>query len=418
MTGAIIRPLRPPPSPGPLETHAPPSGRQWPRLDPAALYGLPGDVVRTLEKETEADPAALLGTFLCMYGSTVGPGSGRAVADGAQHPPRLFVVIAGQTAKARKGTSWQRDRQVMQTTDPDFSSRVVSGMASGEGLVEEAADRADKRILVYESEFARTLNVAARDGSTLSAILRQAWDGDTLRVMTRGNRLVAEGAHISVLAHITTEELKAKLTGLEAANGFANRFLFVCARRSRLLPDGGNLDDSDLHWLADRLRPTLDKAKTTGVMRRTGAAEELWRHIYSQAAQDDPGGLLGGLVARADGQLLRLSVTYALADGATLVDLDHLEAAVAFWRYCRESAEYIFGNSLGNPDAERVLAVVRAAEAGMLPKRALAEQLGKSIWGSRLDRALDVLEDKGLIIRTPGSPTGGRPRTLIVAIDG
>jgi hypothetical protein len=373
-------------------------------------------VVRTLEKETEADPAAMLGTFLCMYGSTLGPRSGWAVADGAEHPPRLFVVIVGETAKARKGTSWQRDRQVLQATDPEFSSRMVSGMASGEGLVEEAADRGDKRILVYESEFARTLNVAARDGSTLSAILRQAWDGDTLRVMTRGNRLVAEGAHISVLAHITIEELKRKLTGLEAANGFANRFLFVCAKRGPLLPDGGNLDERDLHWLAERINPTLDKAKTTGIMRRTGAAAELWRHIYRQTAQDDPRGLLGGLVARADGQLLRLSVAYALADGATQIDLEHLEAAQAFWRYCRDSAEFIFGDSLGDPDAERVLAVLRTTEGGVLGKNELANALGKSLYGSRLNKVLDLLETKGLIIQTRRVPTRGRPPTLILLL--
>ena len=35
----------------------------------------------------------------------------------------------------------------------------------------------DKRLLVFEGEFAQVLRVMRRDGNTLSGILRNAWDG-------------------------------------------------------------------------------------------------------------------------------------------------------------------------------------------------------------------------------------------------
>jgi hypothetical protein len=38
-------------------------------LPPAALHGLPGEVVNTLGPHTEADPAALLLCYLTMLGS-------------------------------------------------------------------------------------------------------------------------------------------------------------------------------------------------------------------------------------------------------------------------------------------------------------------------------------------------------------
>src|SRR5207249_7764498 len=99
-----------------------------------------------------------------------------------------------------------------------------------------------ERAFFGEPECARTLAAAQRDASTLSAVLRDAWDTGRLRVLTRKDPLKATGAHVSVLAHITLEELREKLTTSEVANGFANRFLFVCAQRARKLPTGGNLD--------------------------------------------------------------------------------------------------------------------------------------------------------------------------------
>jgi hypothetical protein len=76
----------------------------------------------------------------------------------------------------------------------------------------------------------------------LSAVLRQAWDTGDLRTLVSGRQKApvhASNAHISLVAHITLEELQRLLTETEAANGFANRFLWVCIRRSQLLPRGG-----------------------------------------------------------------------------------------------------------------------------------------------------------------------------------
>jgi hypothetical protein len=77
----------------------------WPVLNTKALFGLAGEVVAAISTESEADPAALLATFLTAYGNSVGPVP-HARAGGAQHPARLFTLIVGDTARSRKGTSW------------------------------------------------------------------------------------------------------------------------------------------------------------------------------------------------------------------------------------------------------------------------------------------------------------------------
>ena len=203
----------------------------WPAPDPAAYYGLAGQVVEVLGPHTEADSVALLLDFLCSFGSAAGPGP-HAEADAAQHPARLNVVLIGKTSKARKGSSRRQIGGLFDGVDEVWArERVMGGLASGEGLIAAVADGPegplDPRLLVVEEEFSRTLAAASREGSTLSAIIRQAWDTGNLRVMTRHQPLRASGAHVSILAHSTVEDIRRRLTDTDVMNGFANRNLFA-----------------------------------------------------------------------------------------------------------------------------------------------------------------------------------------------
>ncbi len=257
--------------------------------------------------------------------------------------------------------------------DPKFvDKRVRGGFGSGEALVDELVDKTDDagrpiptdhRLLVNEPEWVRLLAVGRRDGSTISPLLRQAWDGELLQVRSRVATAVADEAHVALIGHITVEELKAKLSQTEQANGYANRHLFVLVRPARQLPSGGNFDDERASLLGAELKRALARARRVGVMHRTASAEERWAEVYSVMFHDEPGGLLGVIIARDQPQVLRLSVAYALMDGVDAIDLPHLEAAWAVWRYCRRSAEFIFGSALGDPEEDRLFVAIRAAGA-------------------------------------------------------
>jgi Protein of unknown function (DUF3987) len=200
-----------------------------------------------------------------------------------RHHPNLFGILVGESSKARKGTSYGRVRAMAKVADELWAdNRTKGGLSSGEGFIAEVRDAtvrwdqkakeweevdpgiADKRLTIIEPEFAGALAVMERHGNTLSPLIRRGWDGDTLSTMTRNNPLKATGAHISIIGHITDTELKARLTRTDAANGFANRFLFVLVRRSQLLPFGGDLTDSEIlmlgnvsRWLWADFRPSL-----------------------------------------------------------------------------------------------------------------------------------------------------------------
>jgi hypothetical protein len=393
----------------------PHSDRPWPTMDGAAFYGLPGEVVAALDPHTEADQVAILLTFLTVFGAAVGRGP-HARADGAQHAGRLFAVIVGDTAKARKGTSYAQTRRIFVGADRRFANeRILGGFGSGEALVDAVADGEDHRLLVVEPEWARILSVGRREGSTLSPLLRQAWDGDRLAVRSRGGGAVtADEAHVAVLGHVTVEELRAKLVDTEVANGYANRHLFVLAKRSKLLPTGGNLDDAIVDGLSKKTAKALGAARKIGIMHRTKAAEELWARLYLRMAQDEPGGLLGSVIARDAAQVLRLSVLYALCDASASIDSQHVLAGFAVWSYCRASAAYIFGDSLGSPLADKLLQALKDAGPEGLNGRQLDRAISGHASKPELDAAREALTRRGLII-TFTEETGGRPITVTVA---
>ena len=87
-----------------------------------------------------------------------------------------------------------------------------------------------------------------------------------MRALTKNSRAEATGAHVSIIGHITRDELRRYLDATERANGFGNRFLWVCVRRSKELPDGGG--PVDMGKLGDRLLRAVEHARTVGEMRR------------------------------------------------------------------------------------------------------------------------------------------------------
>src|SRR5262249_35758945 len=158
------------------------------------------------------------------FGNVIGR-SPHWLAESDQHHGNLYAVLVGPTAMGRKGTSEGRTRAVFARVDDVWvSNRIKSGLSSGEGFIYAVRDKAekwnvkekcvevvdegvnDKRLLVIEPEFASVLTTMERPGNTLSANLRNAWDGRTLEPMTKNNPIKATGAHVSVIGHITPDE--------------------------------------------------------------------------------------------------------------------------------------------------------------------------------------------------------------------
>ncbi len=264
----------------------------------------------------------------------------------------------------------------------------------------------DKRLLVYEPEFANVLKQTERQGNTLSAILRQAWDGNNLRSLTKNSPARATGAHVSMIGHITSEELRRYLTQTETANGFANRFLWICTDRSKLLPEGGRVDPAAMTALRGELVEALAFARTAGDMRRDDEARVLWCEVYGTLSEGKPG-LAGALLARAEAHVLRLAMLYALLDRSAVIGAPHLLAALALWDYAERSVYHVFGDDLGDPVADDLLRLLRSSPDG-LTRNDLLNFFGRNQSSQRIGRALGLLLQHRLA-RCERQQTGGRP---------
>ena len=291
--------------------------KSWPTFSMKACPGLLGEFVGLATRNSEADPAAVCITALVRFCAEIyglAPQKGPHIYVGETvHPPRLFAVICGNSSKARKGTSrhpvtklFGREycyRAQLDEWRLPMPARESGGpLSTGEGLAyfvrdesdeererrqknnpnEILRDKDDKRLIILDEEFASGLSCTKREGNTLSMGIRCFWDSGEYAPLTKNNPISVRGAHINILTHITMQELSVCLGDVQAFNGFANRFLWICARRAKLVIEpllrmglikGGDLQNAlviyetpmsqeGLDYMTDKLgQPRLDATK-------------------------------------------------------------------------------------------------------------------------------------------------------------
>lgn len=388
----------------------------WPQLAKPALYAFVGEIVGAATEQSEADPAAVLITCLTAVGTALGRTPWIKIADDFHHP-RLFSVIVGKSARGRKGTSEGPIRRIFEAAESAVGPMAwkPGPMSSGEGLTNAIRDAtgdndpgvADKRLLIVESEFGAPLRAMRREGNTLSTTLRTAWDGKDLEPITKSKPIKASRPHVGIVGHITKAELDVQLGQVEIFNGFANRFLWCCARRQRLVPLARGMSDDAVKRLGKMLADQLTASREIRCIEFSPDAGRVYVDAYQQLTADH-GGLYGVVTSRAEVQVIRIAMIYACLDGSSTIDMPHLEAAFAVWDYCDASAKLLFGGSAIYPLEDRV---VRALLAGTKSTTELHEHLGNHVTGAGLSAALASLEKQGRIESATQS-TGGRPRVV------
>jgi hypothetical protein len=406
----------------------------WPTALPCeAFYGPAGQFVRAVAPFTEADPAGILISTLVLFGNAAG--RSKFLRTGADvQTPNINAILAGSSGSGgRKGTATSTARYLFKLCGAFTSwdqNCLQLGLSSGEGLVWAVRDpiyrRAakkdghvevilddqgieDKRVVFIETEFSSVLKVAAREGNTLSGVIRQAFDSGDLRLCTKNNPAKATGAHVSLIGHVTPPELLRFMSTTEMGNGFANRFLWACVRRSKYLPNGESIPERLLRPIAQKFENALSFASTAGEVRRDEAANSMWCNVYPELTAERVG-LLGAIVGRAEVLVLRLSMIYALLDCSPVIQPPHLEAAIAVWEYCEASVKYIFGDSIGDPDADTILSALRRAPEG-LDRSQISGLFARNRTASTIDRALGVLLKANLAVHFE-EKTSGRSREV------
>ena len=321
--------------------------RNAPQPDPAGLYGLIGDVARAGSDGTETNAYAIAANFMAYLSCAVGRGVYLPIGN-TRHHARLFCLHIGRSGRGRKGDAVSlvlRIDQALRAMDNAFAPQIHrGGLSTREGLAalihdgyrqgrQDVPAIEDKRLWVVESEFANVLHQGRRDGNTLSAALRDCWDGVDLKPATKSNRLYASDPHVCLSGAISPGELTGLMSARELTNGFANRFLMIWAERTRMLPFPKETPQVVVEQLAARTREVLafvraDQHGERDHLRMELSPQAQWSYsqLYRGELNDDLGdGVIGALLERRAPMLLRLAMLMALTDLQTRIDAQHID---------------------------------------------------------------------------------------------
>ena len=107
-----------------------------------------------------------------------------------------------------------------------------------------------------------------------------------------------------------------------------------------------------------------------------------------------------------------MALLYALLDGASQIDVAHLEAASAVWDYCVDSASYIFGE--GDEITNTILHELQLAGAEGMSRTDLYQLFGhgRHVSGDRITETLTRLEKQKRAKREHRPTRFGRPREM------
>lgn len=396
------------------------SGAFPPPCDPSAFDGLAGDTVLALTEYTTAAPVGLLASILSISGvilSTTGRFYGRQTSS-------FMTSLVGETG-SRKGTAMNMAWDVL-TAPNAFGPQwgvVVKGAGSGEGVIyhanKESENKGFARLLVKEGELASVLTVKKRDGSTLSTVLRDAFDNEPLANMRQGHSIFVPPANyqLGLLAGITPSELRLLLVGgSDVTNGWANRILWVPVEGR-----DGTADDREILlpdvFMSPYARALEDSSKSSvqspyGLTDDAKALLDAYHaHLLTLV------GVQGALARRFSTIAYRIALVHASLDRDSHVRETYVSRAIALTEYCRSGVGWVFGGNVsGNRDAQHVLRALSTA-GHPLGRKAL----GRAIWGGRyrpevLTNAIDDLVENGMVAVTRVQNPAGGPAMQVVAL--
>lgn len=377
--------------------------------DPAAFGGVIGEMVEDLADGTDASLVGLMGAVIAFAGALI-PGYAYFHRDQTSSP---FVALVGESAIGRKGTAMIRVMDAMSDAlEKQTVHRIVlDGVNSGEGLVSTLSYRREHFSseptvgLIFEEEYAGLLASRGREGSTLDPKMRQAFDGSPLSNRKAGEtKTVMPPYWLPALIGITPGELRARLEPGALLSGSANRWLYLPVIRRAVTPTNASprFDPEHREAIAAAHRASQRIPPLLGV---DPAVTRLLAE-YAEFLPDASAGLARDLTRRLGIIAFRVALVHALVERSVTVTMDHLDRALALTEYARRGIDWVFGDTIGNPDANLLFRHLDAA--GRLTRRAITQGIVRD--PIRRQAAIDELVRLGRA-QVVTIQTGGRPRT-------
>lgn len=344
-----------------------------PELHPIALCGVLAEMVEAACANSEAVPSTVAIHLLARFAVTMGRTAHINIGDEQRHL-RMNALIVGPTSKGRKGTSAFMPRRLFELVgQKDVFVPVVrelTALSTGEGLIHQVRDPFhnfegeivdpgvdDKRLFCDVSEFAGVLAQARREASTISPVLRDAFDGVRLTIPTKTSFNEATDTHIVVVGSVPETEILKTLTSTDITNGLANRFPMFYSVRTKSVPFPQPTAPELMGRFASHLAAALHDAREVGEIRMTTDARDYWRVFYEQLEEKAHPPAVAALLARQSTYALIFAALLALMNRQREISPDHLIAAEAWIDYWEETVLFVFSNGEQNEHAIKMRAL-------------------------------------------------------------
>lgn len=389
-----------------------------PAPNSAIYHGVLGDIVNTAAPTTEADPVGVYVSLLASASAVIGRSPYVQIGN-TRHPLLIWALLFGRTGTGRKGEATDTADVFIRQAMVDVGDLFVTGLSSGEGLIERIRDpkdendrggTEDKRLRVLEPEFGSVLARAKRDGSTLGAVLREAWSGNALGLMNR-SAITASWSHVAIIGHVTPREFRLKLAEAEMAGGTFNRFLPIYVEQSKRLPTPEGIDSSDLKLLSEDLRRSITNARRHKGVELGPAASKLWcDEVYDElGSTDEDDAAWTEFARRAAPYCRRIAALHAVLDDRSEVSEADLVAAAALTRYAVASARYVLDRTARDPKMDRLRRALDSAGADGLGRQEISALFSRNLSKDVLDCLLAELVASGEYEASRVAGLRGRP---------
>lgn len=395
---------------------APTSGAFPAEPDDVVFEGLLGELVADLAEGTDASLVGLLGATIAYAGALI-PGHAYFHRDQTSSP---YIALVGESSIGRKGTAMTRvmDAWSHALETVTVHRAVLDGINSGEGLVAALHYRREHYPqeptigLLFEEEYATLLASRGRDGSTLDPKMRQAFDGGPLSNRKAGEtKTVMPPYWLPALIGITPVELRSRLEPGALQSGSANRWLYLAVTRRDLIPTNASPAYSKEN--REAIQAAHRAAMRTPALLVVDPAVTTRLAEYADFLPTTAFGVAKDLTRRLSIVAFRVALVHALVERSVTVTPGHLERAIGLTEYARRGISWVFGDTIGNPDADLLFRHLQAA--GRLRQNTITRQIIRD--PIRRQVAIDELLRLGRA-QVVTIQTSGRARSELVPTPG
>lgn len=387
---------------------------QAPPVTEANMFpGLLGQAVQLCSENSEAVPVAVASYIISWFTALVGPAVYYQLGDERRFLNNYYLLVG--PSGMGKGSSEHGPDRIFLRVEEYLQERFAyayekgktdginqfplldvhdGGLSSGEGLAAAKNDGSsdkpeqtpvpDKRILIKEPEFGNVLNMAQRQGNTLSHVLRNGYDGKTIKPLTKRDKVCVSNPFFCLIGNITPGELvEHSKSSVMSVNGMLNRTMILWTKAVRRQPIPEAIPQDRLNSIAEDLARRVMEArnhsfethwkKQKAISRPIilgSQARELWIKQYDQMINMPDCSFVSTLCRRHRLHTLILSSVFALMDGVIVIEPSHLESALSWFRYSKSSVIYSYRTfsmqeqaSSVNTLAEDILKVISRTES-------------------------------------------------------